>query len=77
MKMTVVAVGKLKERFWSDACAEYLKRLQPYARVTVKEVADVDPGRAGGVDAAREKEGAAVLAALGTHSHVLLSLIHI
>ena len=64
MKMTVVAVGKLKERFWSDACAEYLKRLQPYARVTVKEVA--------GVDAAREKEGAAVLAALGTHSHVLL-----
>ena len=72
MKMTVVAVGKLKERFWSDACAEYLKRLQPYARVTVKEVADVDPGRAGGVDAAREKEGAAVLAALGTHSHVLL-----
>ena len=72
MKMTVVAVGKLKERFWSDACAEYLKRLQPYARVTVKEVADVDPGRAGGVDAAREKEGAAVLAALGTRSHVLL-----
>ena len=44
MKMTVVAVGKLKERFWSDACAEYLKRLQPYARITVKEVADVDPG---------------------------------
>ena len=72
MKMTVVAVGKLKERFWSDACAEYLKRLQPYARITVKEVADVDPGRAGGVDAAREKEGAAVLAALGTRSHVLL-----
>ena len=29
MKFTVVAVGKLKERFWTDACAEYLKRLQP------------------------------------------------
>ncbi len=23
MKITVVAVGKLKERFWADACAEY------------------------------------------------------
>ena len=27
MKFTVVAVGKLKERFWVDACAEYLKLL--------------------------------------------------
>ena len=72
MKMTVVAVGKLKERFWSDACAEYLKRLQPYARVTVKEVADVDPGRAGGVDAAREKEGTSLLSALAETSYVIL-----
>ena len=32
MRFTVVAVGKLKERFWVDACAEYLKRLQPYAK---------------------------------------------
>ena len=70
--MTVVAVGKLKERFWSDACAEYLKRLQPYARVTVKEVADVDPGRAGGVDAAREKEGTSLLSALAETSYVIL-----
>ena len=31
MKITVVAVGKLKERFWADACAEYLKRLSGYA----------------------------------------------
>ena len=72
MKMTVVAVGKLKERFWADACAEYLKRLQPYARVTVKEVADVDPGRAGGVDAAREKEGTSLLSALAETSYVIL-----
>ena len=37
MKFTVVAVGKLKERFWTDACAEYLKRLQPYAKTEVRE----------------------------------------
>ena len=38
MKFTVVAVGKLKERFWVDACAEYLKRLQPYAKTQVREM---------------------------------------
>lgn len=75
MKFTIVAVGKLKERFWADACAEYLKRLQPYAKTVVREVADVDPGRAGGVEAAREREGAAILAALSPASHVVLLAI--
>ena len=42
MKFTVIAVGKLKERFWTEACAEYLKRLQPYAKTEVREIADVD-----------------------------------
>ena len=41
MRFTVVAVGKLKERFWVDACAEYLKRLQPYAKTQVREIAHV------------------------------------
>lgn len=57
MKYTVIAVGKLKERFWKDACAEYLKRLGGYAKVEVREVADIDPARAGGVDASRNREG--------------------
>ena len=70
MKFTVVAVGKLKERFWTDACAEYLKRLQPYAKTEVREIADVDPGRAGGVDAARDREGA-----VSPSSHVVLLAI--
>ena len=71
MRFTVVAVGKLKERFWTDACAEYLKRLQPYAKTEVREIADVDPGRAGGVDAARDREGAAIVGALSPSSHVV------
>lgn len=75
MKITIVAVGKLKERFWSDACAEYLKRLSGYAKVSVKEIADIDPVRAGGVDAAREKEGAAILAAIPQGTHVVLMAI--
>ncbi len=75
LKITVVAVGKLKEKFWTAACAEYLKRLSGYAKVAVKEIADVDPARAGGVDASRAKEGAAILAAIPQSSHVILMAI--
>lgn len=64
MKFTIVCVGKLKERFWVDACAEYLKRLQPYAKTQVIEIADVDPAKAGGEAAAVEKEGVAICAKL-------------
>lgn len=46
MKYTVVCVGKLKERFWKDACAEYTKRLGAYAKVDIREVADIDPAKA-------------------------------
>ena len=66
MRFSIIAVGKLKERFWTDACAEYLKRLQPYAKTTVIEVPDVDPTRVGGEAAATEREGEAVLKALAS-----------
>ncbi len=78
MRFTIVAVGKLKECFWVDACKEYLKRLQPYAKTEVREVADVDPARAGGVDAARNKEGDAIcteLDKLSSGTHVVLMAI--
>lgn len=44
-KTTVIAVGKLKERFWKDACAEYLKRLGAYTAITVRELPDSTPAR--------------------------------
>ena len=75
MKYTVVAVGKLKERFWADACAEYLKRLQPYAKTAVVEVPDIDPAKAGGEQAAVVREGAAIVKAIPERAHVVLLAI--
>lgn len=78
MNITIICVGKLKEKFWGEACNEYLKRLRPYANVRVCEVADIDPARAGGEGAAREREGAQILQSLGKHasnkatSHIIL-----
>ncbi len=75
MKYTVVAVGKLKEKFWKDACAEYVKRLGAYGKVEVREVADIDPAKAGGVEASRRREGEAILAAVPERSHMILLAI--
>lgn len=75
MKYTVVAVGKLKERFWKDACAEYVKRLGAYGKVDVREVADIDPAKAGGVEQSRNKEGETILAAVPDRSHMILLAI--
>ena len=37
-KINVVCIGKLKEKFFSDAVAEYLKRLSRFAAVSVREL---------------------------------------
>lgn len=38
MNVNFIAFGKLKERFFREACDEYLKRLSAFAKVTVKEL---------------------------------------
>lgn len=40
MQLVLLTVGKLKERYWRDAVAEYAKRLSGYARIDIVEVAD-------------------------------------
>lgn len=70
MRITVVAVGKLKERFWTEAADEYLKRLRAYADVRVVEVSDRDPSRLGDARVLAE-EGADVLRALPESAYVI------
>ena len=40
MEITIIAVGKIKEKYLKEGIAEYLKRLSPYARLTVIEIDD-------------------------------------
>ena len=48
MKVTILCVGKLKEKFYRDAVDEYAKRLGKYCKFEMIEVADEQtPDRAG------------------------------
>lgn len=40
MKITVLCVGKIKEKYYRDAVAEYEKRLSRYCKLEMIEVAD-------------------------------------
>ena len=40
MKITILCVGKIKEKFYRDAIAEYSKRLSRYCKLDIIEVAD-------------------------------------
>ena len=64
MRITVICVGKLKERFFRDACAEYEKRLGRYCRLEIIEVADekTPEGASEALEEQiREKEAARIL----------------
>ena len=40
MKITLITVGKIKERFFEDAIAEYSKRLRRYCKLEIIQVSD-------------------------------------
>ena len=73
MKITVISVGKSKERYWTDACAEYARRLSRHAQVALVEVPDEKiPERAtpGQKRLVIEREGERVLAKIPEGAYV-------
>lgn len=40
MKITIVAAGKIKEKYLSEGIGEFMKRLRPYAQVQIVEIGE-------------------------------------
>jgi 23S rRNA (pseudouridine1915-N3)-methyltransferase len=74
MQIRVIAVGKIKEKFLQEGIAEYEKRLRPYVKLQVVELAEEKrPAKTSPAteSAAMEKEGDRILAAISDGSFVI------
>ena len=74
LTVTVIAVGKLKERYLTDACAEYIKRLGAYCKLRVVEVEEYrlpqNPSEAQ-IAAGIEAEGREILGRIPAGSYLI------
>lgn len=74
MNVTIICVGKLKERFYREAAAEYAKRLGRYCKLTILEVPDEktpDQASAHEEDLIRLKEGERILKLIKEDAYVI------
>lgn len=74
MKITICCVGKIKEKFYSQAIEEYSKRLSKYCKLEIKEVADEKTPDSASDTVNRmikEKEGDRLLSFIKDDSYVI------
>lgn len=74
MKITICCVGKIKEKFYSQAIEEYSKRLSKYCKLEIKEAADEKTPDSASDTVNRmikEKEGDSLLSNIKDDSYVI------
>ncbi|WHY91966.1 23S rRNA (pseudouridine(1915)-N(3))-methyltransferase RlmH [Neobacillus cucumis] len=79
MNISIVTVGKLKEKYLRQGIDEYLKRLSAYAKVEVIEVADEKaPEELSESEMlqVKQKEGERILAKISQDAHVIALAIN-
>lgn len=78
MKIKVVTVGKLKEKYLKDGIAEYTKRISSFAKLEMIELADEKtPDKASELENQKilETEGARILSKVGERDFVVVLAI--
>lgn len=79
MKISLLAVGKIKEKYFLDAILEYKKRLQAYGEVELIEVADEkipDKASLKEEENIKKKEGDRLLTKIKKNDFVILLDLH-
>lgn len=79
MKITLVTVGKIKEKFYADAIAEYSKRLSRYCKLDIVQLADEktpDSASEAVERQIKEKEGERILSSIKDGTYVIALAIN-
>lgn len=79
MKITIISVGKIKEKFYREAIAEYAKRLSSYCKFEIKELQDEKtPDRASSETERqiKEKEAERIIKAVDEKGYLIALAIH-
>ena len=79
MKVTVIGVGRLKEKYWQAAIEEYSKRLSKYVKLDIIEVADEKAPEtlsAAEEDIVKRNEGARILKNIKDGDYVIALAIN-
>ncbi len=74
MRITIITVGKIKEKFYKDAIAEYAKRLSRYVKLEIVEVDDEKtPDKASAAEELliKEKEAERILKYIKEDAYVI------
>ncbi len=74
IKINIICAGKIKEKFFSDAVAEYSKRLSKYCNLNIIEVADEktpDNASAAQEEQIKQKEAERILKNIKQGSYVI------
>lgn len=74
MKQKIICIGKLKEKYLSDGCAEYIKRLSAYQSTEISELSEVrvyEENSVAQINSAKEKEGNNILSKIKDNDYVI------
>ncbi len=74
LDITILVVGKLKEKHWQIACENYLKHLKPYARIKIEEI-KAEPFLTATKNKAKELESKKLQAYLNKKSDSLIFVL--
>jgi 23S rRNA (pseudouridine1915-N3)-methyltransferase len=75
MQIELVAVGKLKEKYWLEAQNEYMKRLSRFANLSVREISEEKLPEGASVateEQGRLKEGIRILQSFSKQSFIIV-----
>lgn len=74
MNINIICIGKLKEKYWQAAVAEYTKRIGGYARIQILELKEAKlPKNASEAEEQQviQKEGESILAKISDGDYVI------